>query len=50
MTCTYDSDMAVYNLVDYGEVTYGYIPTPTQRTLVIPAEDRTLEIKACEED
>ena len=50
MTCTYDDPMAVYSLPYYGEVTYAFIPTPKQRTLVIPAEDRTLEIKACEDN
>ena len=49
MTCTYDDPMAVYGIGTYGEGIYGYIPTPKQRTLTIPAEDRTLEIKRCDD-
>ena len=47
--CTYTEDMAVYSIPTYDEVTYGYVPTPTQRTLTIPAEDRTMVIEQCKD-
>ena len=47
--CTFDLPMAVYSVPYYGEVTYAFVPTPEERTIVIPAEDRTYTIPECEE-